>query len=171
MIPAAVSIASPVDCYVIMLQVMTGRHSQHPHPQAGKSLDGFAIAMSLACILHCLLLPVLIVVFPILGSTILADESFHGLLLVLIIPTSSLALYLGCRQHGDGLVLWLGMAGLAILALAAGLGISVLGVTGEKVLTALGGTLLAAAHVLNFRRCRARNCEERAASAAVNAVV
>ena len=144
---------------------------QHPYPQAGKSLDGMAIAMSLACILHCLLLPVLIVVFPILGSTILAEESFHGLLLILIIPTSSVALYLGCRQHGEGLVLWLGIVGMAILALAAWLGIGVLGVSGEKALTALGGTLLASAHVLNFRRCRALSCEERAARAAFDPAV
>lgn len=127
------------------------------------SLDGMAIAMSAACVIHCLLLPVLIILFPILGSTVLADESFHGLLLVLIIPSSALALYLGCRQHGDGSVLWLGMGGICLLGLAAGLGVGSLGIFHEKLLTGIGGALLAVGHALNFRRCRARRCEEHAA--------
>lgn len=129
----------------------------------GSSLDGLAIAMSAACMIHCLLLPVLIVLFPILGSTVLADDSFHGLLLVLIIPSSVLALYLGCRQHGDGSVLWLGLAGISLLTVAAVIGIDGLGLVGEKLLTGVGGVLLATGHVFNFRRCRARRCEEQSA--------
>jgi len=129
----------------------------------GNSLDGVAIAISAACVVHCLLLPVLIVLFPILGSTTLADEGFHSLLLVLIIPSSALAFYIGCRQHGDGSVLWLGLAGISLLSLAAAIGIEGLGILGEKLLTGIGGTLLATGHVINFRRCRARRCEEHSA--------
>lgn len=129
----------------------------------GISLDGAAIAMSAACILHCLLTPLLVILFPILGSTAFADDSFHGLLLVLIIPTSALAFYIGCRQHGDGSVLLLGVAGMLVLLAAALLGIAGLGLVGEKIATGIGGTLLALGHVLNFRRCRSRQCEERAA--------
>jgi len=135
----------------------------------GFSLDGAAIALSAACVVHCLLLPLLIILFPILGSSILADESFHGLLLVLIIPSSALAFYLGCRQHGDGSVLWLGLAGIALLSLAAALGIEGLGVVSEKMLTGAGGALLATGHVINFRRCRARRCEESSACREIEA--
>jgi len=91
---------------------------------------------------------------------VLTDEHFHGLLLVLIIPSSALALYLGCRQHGDGSVLWLGLGGISVLGLAAGFGTDGLGILGEKLLTGAGGALLATGHALNFRRCRARRCEE-----------
>lgn len=126
-------------------------------------LDGTAIAMSAACIVHCLFLPVLIALLPILGATALADQSFHILLLALIIPTSGLAFYLGCREHGGGAVLWLGGLGIGTLAVAAWLGVEHLGIAGEKLATAAGGTMLAAGHVLNFRRCRARRCEENAA--------
>lgn len=126
-------------------------------------LDGVAIAMSAACVIHCLCLPLLMVLFPIVGATALANESFHILLLALIIPTSGLAVYLGCREHGDGAVIWLGCAGIGVLAGAAWMGIATLGVAGEKLLTTSGGILLAAGHVLNFRRCRTRRCEEEAA--------
>lgn len=128
----------------------------------GISLDGAAIAMSAACILHCLLTPVLVILFPILGSTALADDSFHGLLLVIIIPTSAMAFYLGCRRHGEGSVLVLGVAGIVVLLVAALLGVVGLGIVGEKVATGIGGTLLALGHVQNFRRCRAHRCEETA---------
>lgn len=134
---------------------------QQSFPKFGSSLDGMAIALSAACVVHCLLLPLLIVLFPILGSTVLADESFHGLLLVLIIPSSALAFYLGCRQHGDGSVLWLGLTGIFLLTVAAAVGVAGLGIVGEKLLTGAGGALLATGHVINFRRCRARRCEER----------
>lgn len=134
---------------------------QQSFPKLGTSLDGMAIALSAACVIHCLLLPVLIILFPILGSTVLADESFHGLLLVLIIPSSALAFYIGCRQHGDGSVLWLGLTGISLITLAAALGVAGLGVVGEKLLTGTGGMLLATGHVINFRRCRSRRCEER----------
>ena len=76
---------------------------------------------------------------------------------------SGLALYLGCRERGDGAVIWLGCAGIGVLAGAAWIGIATLGVAGEKLLTTSGGILLAAGHVLNFRRCRTRRCEEEAA--------
>ena len=128
----------------------------------GISLDGAAIVMSAACILHCLLTPLLVILFPILGTTAFADDSFHGLLLVLIIPTSAMAFYIGCRQHGEGSVLLLGIAGMLVLAVAALLGIAGLGVAGEKITTGIGGTLLALGHIQNFRRCRARQCEEHA---------
>lgn len=137
----------------------------------GSALDGLAIAMSVACVLHCLMLPVLIVLFPVLGSTALADESFHGLLLFLIIPSSLLALYMGCRRHGDGWVMVLGITGLAILLAAAVLGTEALGLEREKALTVLGGTVLAIGHWKNFRRCRARRCEEQSACATADAVV
>ncbi len=137
----------------------------------GSALDGLAIAMSVVCVLHCLMLPVFVVLFPVLGSTAMADESFHGLLLFLIIPSSLLALYMGCSRHGDGWVLGLGITGLAILLAAAGLGTEALGLAGEKALTVFGGTVLAIGHWKNFRRCRERRCEERSACAAADAVV
>lgn len=137
--------------------------------ELGSTLDGIAVAMSVACILHCLLAPVLIILFPILGSSLFADHHFHALLLLFIIPTSLLALYLGCRQHGDGSVLWLGIGGICILTVAALLGPETLGGYGEKLVTGVGGLVLAAGHVQNFRRCRAVSCEEKAGCAAAQA--
>lgn len=164
-LPQAVSLIAHQDfllvCYNVAKAVEAPR-LQHSFTRLGSSLDGMAIALSAACVIHCLALPLLIILFPILGSTVLADDSFHGLLLILIIPSSALAFYVGCRQHGDGSVLWLGLTGICLLTVAAALGTTFLGIAGEKLLTGAGGTLLAIGHVTNFRRCRARRCEERA---------
>ena len=39
---------------------------------------------------------------------------FHGLLMWLILPTSILALGLGCRRHKDQFVIGLGILGLSL---------------------------------------------------------
>ncbi len=130
------------------------------HDSNTARLDGVAVAMSFVCILHCLMTPVLATLFPIVAGTMLEDHQFHAFLLIFVIPTSILALYLGCRKHRNGLVLSLGLAGMAILAIVALLGPETLTVPGEKVATGLGGLILASAHVLNFRRCRELQCEE-----------
>ncbi len=68
-------------------------------------------------------------------------------------------------------MLGLGVAGMAVLIVAAVLGPAVLTELGEVLMTGAGGLLLAVSHVINFRRCRRLRCEERActAHAAANA--
>jgi len=134
---------------------------RHPHIES-TTLDGVAISISALCVLHCLLAPLVVLAFPIFGASLWASHEFHAWLLVLILPSSALALYLGCRQHRSGIVLGLGLSGIAVLLIAAALGPEVLGELGEILVTGLGGTLLAGSHVLNYRRCRTIQCEEQA---------
>ena len=133
----------------------------HPNIDS-RTLDGVAISISAVCVLHCLLAPLAVLAFPIIGSSLWASHEFHAWLLVLILPSSALALYLGCREHRSGSVLGLGLAGMGVLIVAAALGPEVLTELGEVLVTGAGGTLLAISHVLNYRRCRALRCEERA---------
>jgi hypothetical protein len=125
------------------------------------TLDGVAIAISALCVLHCLAVPLAVIVFPILATSLWASHEFHAWLLVLILPSSALALWLGCRRHHSSLVLGLGLAGMGVLVLAAILGPETLTVPGEVLTTGTGGALLATSHWLNFRRCRQLRCEER----------
>ena len=124
------------------------------------TLDGVAISISALCVVHCLLTPVAVIAFPILASSMWASHEFHGWLLALILPSSALALYLGCRRHRDGAVLGLGLMGLTVLIAPVVLGPAVMTELGEIVVTTAGGTLLAVSHVLNYRRCRRLRCEE-----------
>lgn len=122
--------------------------------KSGESLDAVAMGISALCVAHCLATPVLLVLFPIVGGTLFASHAFHALLLLLVLPTSTLALYLGYRRHGAPLALWLGMLGMGILVVAAVLGPEVLGPGGERATTSAGGMVLAVAHFINLRRCR-----------------
>lgn len=118
-------------------------------------LDRWALLLSGLCLIHCLALPLALSLLPVLAGGALGDHRFHQWLLAVILPTSVLALTLGCRRHGAWRVLMLGSAGLAVLAFAAfGHDLADLSLDQGRVLTVFGGLLVATGHVLNFRRCR-----------------
>ena len=122
-------------------------------------LDRFSIGFSTLCLLHCLAVPVLVSVVPVFATFALADERFHLALVALVVPTSVIALCLGCRLHKSRRILICGFAGVFVLLVTAILGGQHLGEIGETVLTVLGASVVALAHWFNFRACRACDCE------------
>lgn len=121
-------------------------------------MDKLAIGLSLVCTVHCLILPVLLVVLPTLGGTALGDERFHQWLLFAVLPISVFALSVGCHRHRNGGVLTLGLLGLATLTFTAVLGHDVLEEIGEKVASVLGASLIALGHWRNHRLCQRLDC-------------
>ena len=122
-------------------------------------LDRSAIGLSFLCVLHCLAVPLTLILIPSLAALPIADERVHLLLVLLVLPTSTVALTLGCRQHGLKHILAWGLTGIAILVLAAGLGEEFLGEYGETILTVVGSVLVAVGHILNFKCCRTAGCD------------
>ena len=122
-------------------------------------LDRSAIGLSFLCVLHCLAVPLTLILMPSLAALPIADERVHLLLVLLVLPTSTVALTLGCRQHGLKHILAWGLTGIAILVLAAVLGEGFLGEYGEKILTVVGSVLVAVGHILNFKCCRNASCD------------
>ena len=121
--------------------------------------DKFSIGLSMLCAIHCLLLPLLLVAIPSLGSLHLQNESFHTWMIVAVIPTSIFALTIGCKKHQRYRLLLWGVTGLILMVLAITLGHDIVGEAGEKVLTLLGATFVVIAHWGNFKRCQQRkNC-------------
>ena len=114
-------------------------------------LDRAAIGFSAVCVVHCLALPLLLILIPTLATLPIADERFHLLLVFLVLPTSVLALFIGYRRHQDRAVLYWGITGVTLLVLTAMLGHDLLGDTGERLLTVLGAVLVAVGHIRNFR--------------------
>ncbi len=117
-------------------------------------LDRSAIVLSIICAVHCLA----VVMVPMASTYWFADDHFHFLLLYLVLPTSTLAIGLGCRRHRTFKVIAWGSAGLGFLVLGALLGHDRLGELGEKGITLLGAGLVVLAHVYNFRLCRQSQC-------------
>jgi len=122
-------------------------------------LDKVSISLSATCAIHCLLLPVALVLLPSLAVLPVGDESFHQLLIVLVMPASIFALTMGCRRHRYWRVMVCGFAGLLLLLLAALAGHDLLGEFWEKVLTIIGASLVAIGHVMNFRQCKTVDCD------------
>ncbi|MCB1646081.1 MAG: MerC domain-containing protein [Pseudomonadales bacterium] len=128
-------------------------------PQREKWLDGLAVFLSMTCMVHCLVLPLVVTIFPIVQGSLLEEEDFHLLMLVLILPASLLALTIGCRKHKDKLTMTLGGTGLVILTLTALWGHDWFGYFGERIVTTVGGLILALAHIQNYRSCRTVHCQ------------
>lgn len=117
-------------------------------------LDKIAVALSGICLVHCLALPVLIMLFPLLGATLIDHETFHQLILVVVLPTSVIALGMGYRRHRSNRVAVLGALGAGAL-IAAAFALHALHAEHlERWVTVAGGVLLAIAHIGNFRLCR-----------------
>lgn len=121
-------------------------------------LDKAAIGFSVACAVHCLLLPLALIALPALAARGLGDAHFHQWMVVAVLPTSLLALSLGCRRHRQAWVLVPGLLGLLALGVAAGAGHQLLGESWEKLLSMLGAALLCFAHVRNYRLCAPKQC-------------
>jgi MerC mercury resistance protein len=114
----------------------------------GKWLDGMAIGASLLCLLHCLALPLIIFMLPLVGALLSDSEWFHPTVLVFAIPTSLYALWSGFRAHCQPRSLILGVVGLSCLIL--GLWLEHISAA-DTVLTVAGSMLLATGHFQNLR--------------------
>jgi len=122
-------------------------------------VDRMAVGFSLLCLMHCLVVPLLLIILPSLATSLFASESVHLWLVYAIVPSSLFALGMGCRQHRRGLFILIGLSGLSLLIL--GILVEQFGWdhTLEQVFTASGAILIAFAHIFNFRACRkSANC-------------
>ena len=117
-------------------------------------LDKLAISLSALCIIHCLAVPVLITLLPVISSLGLADEKFHFWMTMMVIPTSIYALSLGCKKHKSTLFLIAGLIGITFLLLSVFLNHELIGEIGEKLLTVIGAIFIALAHYKNIALCR-----------------
>ena len=138
--------------------------------------DKFSICLSMCCIIHCLALPVLIVLLPSISSLWINDEIVHVYLVLLAIPISLFAMVKSLKVHNNYKCISLAVIGLLLLIVAIymhDIG-SFFGEQGqgeeqghgeehghdehhgiggllEKIFTVLGALVLVVAHILNLR--------------------
>ena len=120
-----------------------------------KLTDYASISLAGLCAVHCFLTPVALILFPVMGSAFLFREIFHELMLLLVVPLSVTAMFLGCRRHKDMRVVGLGVCGLCLL-LAGAFGADGYG---EKALTLAGAFVMILGHARNFSLCRKYRCD------------
>lgn len=137
-------------------------------------LDKVAIFLSATCAVHCLLTPVALVALPIIGTSIFAHADFHLWMLYLVLPTTGIAIFLGCKDHKDKWVFLLTCIGLLTLTLSTLYQLSLQTDGGACVICTSGGhsfknplvwiniaagSFLISAHTRNFILCRKNQCK------------
>jgi hypothetical protein len=146
-------------------------------------LDHFAIGMAVVCAVHCLLTPILIIALPIIATSFFVHKDFHLWMILLVLPTTTFAVFMGCRKHKDRWVAVMSAVGLSILIFALveermqhsmygaeaihadscefcsrGLAEEGIPMHAGAWFNTVGGLFLAAAHIRNFRLCRKSHC-------------
>lgn len=121
--------------------------------------DKAAISLSILCIIHCLALPLVVVLLPAFTALNLQDEAVHLWILGAVIPTSLYAFTMGCKKHKDYSTMLLGFVGLVILLTIPFLGHDRLGESGGRFFTIIGTLVIAGGHMINHRLCTHSGCE------------
>jgi MerC mercury resistance protein len=70
-------------------------------PEVQRMADLFAVSSSGLCMIHCLATPVLLIFVPVFSASFLGGEAFHAAILWFILPTSLVAMTLGCWRHKE----------------------------------------------------------------------
>ena len=139
--------------------------SKAPAPE-GDRLDQAAICLSAACLVHCLALPVLMVLAPWISLGVFGEKWFHLALVVVVAPISLFAFRMGLRQHGSRGMLLPGLSGLSLVVMAAVMEFAHIGSHElAAALTSVGGILLIIGH---WRNLRGRRCLRPAGRSAVS---
>ena len=111
-------------------------------------IEGIAVGATIACLVHCLALPLLIAIIPVIPAVLPIPEHFHAIALGLAIPATGGALFAGYRRHRVAAPLFAGATGLLLLTLGATRWEAT---PLETPVTVLGSLCIAAAHLVNWR--------------------
>lgn len=116
-------------------------------------LDRCGIWLSSLCAAHCLLLPVLIPLLPIVAGSIFAQVWFERIILVLSLSFGAIAMTIGLlRHHGNaGPLLLLGAGGVIYWFK------DIFGHEGEPFTVFVGAMLIVSGHIWNIRLMK--NCQ------------
>ena len=114
--------------------------------------DLLGIGTSLACAIHCTLLPLLLNSLPLFGVDLIEHTGFEILMIVLAFAIGSYSLYHGYLKHHHSLFPYaIFMAGFSLLVLKQFF------IEYETWLLIPAVLLIVTAHILNYRFCRIHN--------------
>ena len=119
----------------------------------GKYFDAAGVAASWLCSIHCLALPFLIGVLPIVGLSFLLEETTERVFIGISIAIAGLSLLPAYfREHGKLRSIFLATGGISLIVLTHLLFEENL--TAKIVFLIVGAILISAAHLVNRRLCR-----------------
>ena len=121
---------------------------EHAGERHGRWFDRIAAGLGIACAIHCLSIPLIIGVLPLLGLTWLASETAESWIISILILTAIFGAYWGLKRHGNLRILSVFILGVVLLA--AGNLLHEVESLGH-VFTLLGSVAIAGAHLFNMQ--------------------
>lgn len=114
--------------------------------------DAIGITASLACAIHCALLPLFLTSLPLFGINIIHNIFFEAGMILLAFGIGSYSFYHGYRRHHHTFLPFILFAiGILLLLL------KLFFIHYENWLLAPAVILIILAHIINFRSCRVHN--------------
>lgn len=126
----------------------TQGQQDHAKDRRTNVIEGAAVSASLLCLVHCLALPLLLLLLPGVIGMFARSDAFHYVALALVVPAALVAFWLGYRRHRARRPAFLGLAGMACLVVALLPGI---GRGAELAITVAGSLLLITGHTMNWQ--------------------
>ena len=128
--------------------------------------DKLGSVLSSLCAVHCMCMPVLIGLLPVIGLSFLASNRFEHIACVTMILLAAACLWSGCRIHRRwGLLVLLCIGAAVVLYIQFG-GRPEAKETRtdwhEAAAMAIGGSLIAISHLINLKlrtRCHCHECQ------------
>ena len=121
--------------------------------------DKFAGTVSLVCALQCLLMPSFFIATSGLVSLSIDNEFVHSIILLIAVPVSLFALFLGLKNHKNKLIFLIGLLGLIVLIAAFFFAKIFFGENEEILFTVLGSMMVIYAHYRNQETCKEIQCK------------
>lgn len=113
-------------------------------------VDNTGACLSFACAIHCMAMPLLITILPLIGLGFLANERAELFLIIGAIGLAIGSLGWGVRHHRSWRALLILIVALAFIATSR----TAVEGTFEVVFYSIGGILLASAHLVNRHLCK-----------------
>ena len=115
--------------------------------------DGVGIIASLACAIHCAILPLVLTSLPLFGMNIIHNDYFEWTMIILTIGIGTYALYHGYITHHRNLTpVMIFLTGTVFLI------IKQFTPNHSQLFLALAVTLIVIAHYKNYRLCSRNKC-------------
>ena len=114
--------------------------------------DALGIAASLACAIHCALLPLIFTSLPVFGFNIIENEFFEILMVLIAFGIGIYALYHGFKKHHHN---WLPIAVFTAGFIFLVLKLFFAQYENWLLVPAVSGIIFA--HMINYRACRVHN--------------
>jgi uncharacterized membrane protein YfcA len=123
--------------------------------------DRLGIYASVACVIHCMVTPLLLSFSAVLAHFLPSEERTHRTLAVAIAAIGAIALVRGLRRHRRKIVAWLMAGGLACIFLTSMFGDNLPRHWMEVTITLAGSIAMITAHRLNHTFCGSCSCARR----------